>query len=213
MLKKDLLEKIKNAKDDEDINSLLTGTDIEEQFKGEEPTLDVFKTKIKVDKVFQQFMDSERDTYHSKALKTMKEKGTWENEFGDVLKEKYPDLVKDPVQLELAKERKAREELEAKLARKDLLAEAIKYASDKKLPSSIVEKCLGEDFDKTKEVIDLIAEDWSKGLEGLVTEKMKSNSYVPGKGSDGKPVSIGAALAAQANGNKVEGAPNPWGDK
>lgn len=103
MLKKDLLKKIENAKDDEDINSLLAGTDIEEAFKGEEPTLDVFKGKIKSDKAFQQFMDSERDTYHAKALKTMKEKGTWENEFSDVMKEKYPELIKDPVQLELAK--------------------------------------------------------------------------------------------------------------
>lgn len=101
MLKKDLLEKIKNAKDEEDINSLLAGTDIEEQFKGPEPTLDVFKQKIKADKVFQQFMDSERDTYHSKAIKTMKEKGTWESEFGDVLTQKYPDLVTDPTQKKL----------------------------------------------------------------------------------------------------------------
>ena len=111
MLKKDLLKKIENAKDDEDINSLLVGTDIEEAFKGDEPTLDVFKGKIKSDKAFQQFMDSERNTYYAKALKTMKEKGTWENEFSDVMKEKYPELIKDPVQLELAKERKAREDL------------------------------------------------------------------------------------------------------
>ncbi|MBY6949851.1 DUF4355 domain-containing protein [Clostridium botulinum] len=212
MIKKDLLEKIKNAKDDEDINSLLAGTDIEETFKGEEPTLDVFKGKIKSDKVFQQFMDSERDTYHSKALKTMKEKGTWESEFGEVLKEKYPELVKDPVQLELAKERKAREELEAKLARKDLLADAIKYANEKGIKLSAIDKFLGDDLDTTKSNLDKLAEDWSKGIESVVEQKMKVNSYIPGIGGEGDPVSIGASIAAKAN--STSSVPSdPWATK
>lgn len=212
MLKKDLLKKIQTAKDDEDINSLLTGTDIEETFKGEEPTLDVFKGKIKSDKTFQQFMDSERDTYHSKAIKTMKEKGTWENEFSNELKTKYPDLITDPVQLELAKERKAREELEAKLARKDLLTEAIKYAGEKGIKLNAIDKFLGEDLDSTKANLDALAEDWSKGIESVVEQKMKSNSYIPGMGGDGDKTSIGATLAAKANASKS--APSdPWATK
>ncbi|NMF04566.1 DUF4355 domain-containing protein [Clostridium beijerinckii] len=213
MLKKDLLEKIKNAKDEEDINSLLAGTDIEEQFKGPEPTLDVFKQKIKADKVFQQFMDSERDTYHSKAIKTMKEKGTWESEFGEVLKEKYPDLIKDPVQVELMKERKAREELEAKLARKDLLADAIKYANEKGIKLKSIERYLGDDLDSTKANLDELAEDWSKGLESMVNERIKSSSYVPGGSNpDGSKVSIGASIAQQNN-KSTTAASDPWASK
>lgn len=212
MLKKDLLKKIENAKDDEDINSLLVGTDIEEAFKGDEPTLDVFKGKIKSDKVFQQFMDSERNTYYAKALKTMKEKGTWENEFSDVMKEKYPELIKDPVQLELAKERKAREELEAKFARKDLLTEAVKYANEKGIKLKAIDKFLGDDLDSTKANLDDLAEDWSKGIESVVEQKMKSNSYIPGMGGEGDKTSIGAALAAKANASKL--APSdPWATK
>lgn len=212
MLKKELLKLIEKAGDDENIDSLLENSDLAKSLQVSGLTLNAFKEKIKNDKEFKAFIDSENDKYHSKALKTMKEKGTWESEFTDVLKEKYPDLIKDPLQIELNKERKAREELEAKLARKDLLGEAMKYAKDKKLPASIVEKCLGEDFDKTKEVIDSIADDWSKGLEAIATEKMKSSSYIPGTGDDGKPISIGASIAAQAN--KTSSAPsNPWGDK
>lgn len=212
MIKKELLKKIENAKDEDDINELLKGTDIEETFKGEEPTLDVFKGKIKSDKVFQQFMDSERDTYHSKALKTMKEKGTWESEFGEVLKEKYPELVKDPVQLELVKERKAREELEAKLARKDLLADAIKYANEKGIKLSAIDKFLGDDLDTTKANLDALAEDWSKGIESVVEQKMKVNSYIPGIGGEGDPVSIGASIAAKAN--SISSVPSdPWATK
>ena len=209
MLKKDLLEKIKNAKDDEDINSLLAGTDIEEQFKGPEPTLDVFKQKIKADKVFQQFMDSERDTYHSKAIKTMKEKGTWESEFGDVLTQKYPDLVTDPTQKKLLDLEKQLAEEKAANLKKDLLAEAMKYANEKGIKLKSIDKYLGEDFDSTKANLDDLAEDWSKGLEAMVNEKMKANSYVPGTGDDGKPISIGASLAAEANKTSTA-ASDPW---
>lgn len=212
MKKSEILEKIKNAKDDEDINSLLVGTDIEEQFKGE-PTLDTFKSKLKTDKGFQGFMDKERETHLTKALKTMKEKGTWESEFGDVLKEKYPDLIKDPTQkklleleAELAKERQAN-------ARKDLLAQAMKYAAEKKLPANFVEKFLGEDLDSTKANLDGFAEEWSKGLESLVDEKMKQSSYVPGgSNSDGTKMSIGQSIAAQLNNTSI--APSdPWASK
>lgn len=212
MLKKDLLEKIKDTKDDEDINSLLKGTDIEEQFKGEEPTLDVFKEKIKNDKSFKKFMDSEKDKHLKKATETMKEKGTWETEFEDVMKEKYPDLVKDPKDKKILEMQNKVEKMEKESARKDLLAEAIKYASKKKLPNSIVEKCLGEDLDKTKEMLDAVSEDWSKGIESVVNEKMKSNSYTPGKGPDGKDISIGAAIAAQNN-KSSSAQEDPWASK
>lgn len=211
MLKKELLKLIENAGDDENIDSLLENSDLAKSLQASGLTLEAFKEKMKTDKEFKAFIDSENDKYHSKALKTWRENNL-EKELEPFIKEKYPDLVTDPVQKkvlelekELEKERKAN-------ARKDLLAQAIKYAADKKLPASVVEKCLGEDFDKTKEVIDTIADDWSKGLEAIATEKMKQSSYIPGKGADGNPISIGASIAAQAN--KTSSAPsNPWGDK
>lgn len=205
MLKKDLLEKIKDAKEEDDVNALLAGTDIEIQFKGPEPNLDVFKGKIKSDKVFQQFMDSERDTYHSKALKTMKEKGTWESEFADNLKEKYPELVTDPVQLELLKERQAREQLEAKLARKDLLAEATKYAGEKGIKIKSIDKYLGEDFDATKSNLDDLAEDWSKAIEDMKKQESQQtnenqNNYVYTPQGGSQDVDLAAQISGAING-------------
>ncbi len=211
MIKKDLLEKIKNAKDDEEINSLLAGTDIEETFKGEEPTLDVFKGKIKSDKVFQQFMDSERDTYHSKALKTMKEKGTWENEFSNELKTKYPELITDPKDKQMMEMQKQIDEMKSKEDRQNLFKKALSYAQEKKytLSNRSIEKCLKDDWESTMAEIDSENEDWSKGIESVVEQKMKSNSYIPGIGGEGDKVSIGASLAAKANESKS--APSdPW---
>lgn len=210
MKKSELLKLIQSAKDDEDINSLLSGTDIEETFKASGLTLEAFKGKLK-DKDFKAFLESENDKYFTKALNTWKENNL-EKELEPFIKDKYPELVTDPMAKKLAELEKQLADEKAANARKDLLAQAMKYAADKKLPNSIVEKCLGEDFDKTKEVIDAIANDWSKGLEAIATEKMKSNSYVPGKGSNGETLSIGASIAAQLN--KTSSAPSdPWGDK
>ena len=211
MKKNQLLELIKNAQEDEDINSLLVGTDIENEFKFSALTLNAFKEKIKNDKDFRAFMDSENDKYHAKALKTWQDNNL-EKALEPFIKEKYPELITDPTQKELMELKKQLADERAANARKDLLNQVMKHYKDTNLPASIIEKCLEEDFDKTKEVIDSIADDWSKGLEAIATEKMKSNSYVPGKGSDGKPMSIGASIAAQNN-SKSSAPSNPWGDK
>lgn len=211
MLKKDLLKKIENAKDDEDINSLLTGTDIEETFKGEGATLDNFKEKIKSDKDFKAYMENENDKYHNKALKTWKENNL-EKELEPFIKEKYPDLITDPTQKKLLELEKQLADEKAANARKDLLTEAVKYANEKGIKLKAIDKFLGDDLDSTKANLDDLAEDWSKGIESVVEQKMKSNSYIPGISGEGDKTSIGATLAAKANASKS--APSdPWATK
>ena len=211
MKKSEIMEKIKNLKDDEDINELLKGTDIEEAFKVE-PTLDTFKEKVKSDKDFKGYLDSENDKHYAKALRTMKENGTWEKEFGTEITTKYPDLITDPTQKKLLELEKQLADEKAANARKDLLTDAIKYANEKGIKLSTINKFLGEDLDSTKANLDALAEDWSKGIESVVEQKMKSNSYIPGMGGEGDKTSIGAALAAKANASKT--APSdPWATK
>ena len=211
MLKKELLKLIENAGDDDNIDSLLENSDLAKSLQASGLTLEAFKGKMKTDKEFKAFIDSENDKYHAKALKTWQDNNL-EKALEPFIKEKYPELITDPTQKEVMELKKQLADERAANARKDLLAQVMKYAKDTNLPASIIEKCLDEDFDKTKEVIDSIADDWSKGLEAIATEKMKSNSYVPGKGSDGKPLSIGASIAAQNN-SKSSAPSNPWGDK
>ena len=211
MNKKELLKLIESIDDEGSVDEVLSQSDFAKSLLQSGLTLNAFKEKMKNDKEFKAFMDSENDKYHSKALKTWKENNL-EKELDPFIKEKYPELVTDPTQKELMELKKELERERAANARKDLLTQAIKYAADKKLPASVVEKCLDEDFDKTKGVIDSIADDWSRGIESIVTEKMKQSSYTPGKGSDGKPVSIGASIAAQNN-SKSNAPSNPWGDK
>ncbi|WP_195251853.1 DUF4355 domain-containing protein [Romboutsia sp. 1001713B170207_170306_H8] len=211
MLKKELLKLIENAGDDENIDSLLENSDLAKSLQASGLTLEAFKEKMKNNKEFKAFMDSENDKYHAKALKTWQDNNL-EKALEPFIKEKYPELITDPTQKELLELKKQLADERAANARKDLLAQVMKYAKDTNLPASIIEKCLDEDFDKTKEIIDSIADDWSKGLEAIATEKMKQSSYVPGNGSDGKPMSIGASIAAQNN-SKSSTPSNPWGDK
>lgn len=211
MLKKDLLKLIEKAGDDENIDSLLSNSDLAKSLVNSGLTLDAFKEKIKNDKDFKSYLDGEKDKHHKKAFETWKENNL-EKELEPFIKDKYPDLITDPTQKELMEIKKQLADEKASNARKDLLTQVMKYAADKKLPVSIVEKCLGEDFDKTKDVIDSVADDWSKGLEALTTEKMKSNSYIPGKGSDGKDLSIGATIAAQLN-STTSAPSDPWASK
>jgi hypothetical protein len=211
MLKKELLKLIEKIDDEGSIDEVLSESDFAKSLLQSGLTLNAFKEKMKTDKEFKAFMDSENDKYHSKALKTWQDNNL-EKALEPFIKEKYPDLITDPVQKKVLELEKQLADEKASNARKDLLTQAMKYAADKKLPASVVERCLGEDFDKTKEVIDSIADDWSKGLEAIATEKMKQSSYIPGNGADGKPMSIGASIAAQNN-SKSNAPSNPWGDK
>lgn len=211
MKKNQLLELLKDVKEDEDINSLLVGTDIENEFKSSALTLNAFKEKMKTDKEFKAFIDSENDKYHAKALKTWRDNNL-EKELEPFIKEKYPELVTDPVQKKVLELEKELEKERQANARKDLLAEAIKYANKKGIKLKSIDKFLGDDLDSTKANLDELADDWFEGLEAISTEKMKQSSYVPGKGSDGKPMSIGASIAAQNN-SKSSAPSNPWGDK
>lgn len=212
MKKAELLKKIEAAKDDEDINSLLAGTDIEETFKASGSTLDAFKEKIKSDKELKAYMESEQDKYHNKALKTWKENNL-EKELEPFIKEKYPELITDPTQKKLLELEKQLADEKAANAKKDLLAEAMEYAAEKKLPTGFVERFLGDDLETTKTNLDSFADSWSKGLETAVNEKMKGSSYVPGGSNpDGSKISIGAAIAQQNN-KSTTATSDPWASK
>ena len=198
MKKADLVKLIENLTDEQDVNDVLKDTDIVLSSL----TLDKFKSKIKDDKDFKSYIDSLNDSHHAKAIKTMKEKGSWEVEFGDVLKTKYPNLVTDPKDKELLEMKQKIEQMQRDVARRDLLKDALEYASEKKIPTKFVERFLGDDLDSTKANLDGFATDWSKEIESAVDAKFKGNSYIPGGGgNEGDIESLGSRLAKQ---NKIK---------
>ncbi|MBY6875165.1 hypothetical protein HYH37_18785 [Clostridium botulinum] len=104
--------------------------------------------------------------------------------------------------------------MKAKEDRQNLFKKALSYAQEKKytLSNRSIEKCLKDDWESTIAEIDSENEDWSKGIESVVEQKMKVNSYIPGIGGEGDPVSIGASIAAKAN--STSSVPSdPWATK
>ena len=199
MKKSELLKVLENISDDHDVDDILKSTDFVKTFVEDSLTLDKFKKKIETDKEFKSFMESENDKHHNKALNTWKENNL-EKELEPFIQKKYPELIKDPVQKEILELKQQLEKERLANARKDLLSQATQYASEKKLPVTFIEKFLEDDFDKTKVSIDSFATEWSKEIESMVNERIKSSTYIPGgEGSDdSNGGSLGSRLAKQS---------------
>ncbi|UYZ37267.1 DUF4355 domain-containing protein [Clostridium beijerinckii] len=136
MKKAELLKKIEASKDEDDINDLLKGTDIESTFKVE-PTLDAFKAKLESDKAFKSFIDSEKDTHANKALETWKTNNLPTLINDEVLK--ATGKKKTPEQLKI-------EELERKFNEKEV--EAQNLANQSKIKDLLTQS----GFDPTKTI-------------------------------------------------------------
>ncbi|WP_024614682.1 DUF4355 domain-containing protein [Clostridium sp. Ade.TY] len=208
MLKKEILELIKNIDDEGSVDEVLSQNELGKSLIQSGLTLDAFKGKMK-DKDFKAFMDSEKDKYFQKALETWKTNNL-EKEFEPWIQEKYPDLVTDPTQKKLLELEKELEKERKANAKKDLLTEAIKYANEKKIPSSLVEKFLDEDLEKTKANLDGFIESINPWIQEQVDTRLGQSSWTPGSSGNGATKSIGEQIAEeQNNATKVEG-PNPW---
>lgn len=140
MKKSDLLKKVEAAKDEDDINELLKGTDIETAYKTTEkiqPTLEDFKAKIQSDKDFKSYMDSEKDTHANKSLETWKANNLQTLINDEVLK--ATGKKKTPEQIKI-------EELERKFNEKE--QEAATLANQSKVKDLLTQS----GFDPTKTI-------------------------------------------------------------
>ncbi|MDM0716512.1 DUF4355 domain-containing protein [Clostridium perfringens] len=209
MKKSEFINLFADLADDADIDETLAGTELVKGFINKGLTLDAFKSKLK-EKDFKAFLEGEGGKDFEKRLKKWKEENL-EKELEPFIQEKYPDLVTDPTQKKILElEKKLADEQKAN-ARKDLITEAIKYATEKKIPSNLVENFLGEDLEKTKVNLDSFVESINPLVQEQVDERLGASSWVPGgNGNSGAAKSLGAQLAEELNNSgKAEG-PNPW---
>ena len=165
MNKSQIMKLIENLNDEDSVNELLLGTDIEESIRANALTLDNFKAKAS-DKEFKAYLDSVKDTHVNSVLKTMKENGTWEKQFKDVLESKYPDLFKteDPIVAQLKEEvaQMKREQAikDKQIARNQLSKDVKGYLKEQykdfkyDIPDSIFERCVLDNIDNSKAEVD-----------------------------------------------------------
>ncbi len=175
MKKSDLLKLLEKVKDEEDINELFKGTDIETTFKVE-PTLDVFKTKL-TEKEFKSFMDSEKDTHANKALETWKTNNLQTIINDEVLK--ATGKKKTPEQIKIEELEKKMLENEARAQKAEKIAKYKDVLAEKKIPMEMIEYFLTDNEETTNTRIDNFSTYVNEMVNSNVKEKIASGSYTP----------------------------------
>ncbi|EJT6169338.1 DUF4355 domain-containing protein [Clostridium perfringens] len=208
MKKSELIKLFENVADDADIDETLAGTELVKGFINKGLTLDAFKSKLK-EKDFKAFLEGEGGKDFEKRLKEWK-KNNLEKELEPFIQEKYPDLVTDPTQKKLLELEKELEKERKANARKDLITEAIKYATEKKIPTSLVENFLGEDLEKTKVNLDSFVESINPWVQEQVDERLGASSWVPGGNGGNATSNLGSEAAKRRNEKSELTKPEGW---
>jgi len=175
MLKKDLLELIKDINEDNDIDETLATSELANKFGG----LEVFKQKINTDKDFKSYIDSLKDTHLSKGLETWKANNL-QKLIDEKVKELYPE--EDPKDNELAKLKLEMENMKKETLKKELTNKALKVATEKGLPADLVDYFIGQDEESTTKNLETLEKIFTEKLETTVKERLKDNSYTPPAG-------------------------------
>lgn len=175
MKKSDVLKLIEQLKDEEDINELFKGTDVETTFKVE-PTLDVFKAKL-TEKEFKSFMDSEKDTHANKALETWKTNNLQTIINDEVLK--ATGKKKTPEQIKIEELEKKMLENEARAQKAEKIAKYKDVLAEKKIPMEMIEYFLTDNEETTNTRIDNFSTYVNEMVNSNVKEKIASGSYTP----------------------------------
>ncbi|NFD31027.1 DUF4355 domain-containing protein [Clostridium botulinum] len=175
MLKKELLELIKDIEDDKDVDEILATSELANKFGG----LDMFKQKINTDKDFKSFIDSLKDTHLNKGLETWKQNNL-QSLIDDKIKELYPE--EDPKDTELVKLKQEMENMKREKIKEQLTNKALKIATEKGLPTDLVDYFIGQDEETTNKNLETLEKVFTDKLETTVKERLKDNSYTPPSG-------------------------------
>ncbi|EGT4067958.1 DUF4355 domain-containing protein [Clostridioides difficile] len=184
MLKKEVLELLKEIEDDAEIDSLLQSTDLFKSASDKKLTIEEFRELINNDANFKAIIDSEKNKYHSEALENFKKKDMQTLISAEVLKRTGANETEEQKAI-----RELRESLN-KLEKEKQYAEKVSKYKDilveKKIPTNLIEYLLSDDDDKTNANIEIFENSMKQYVQSKVDERIKDGSYVPpGKDSAG----------------------------
>ncbi|MCC0682738.1 DUF4355 domain-containing protein [Clostridioides sp. ES-S-0005-03] len=177
MLKKEVLELLKEIEDDAEIDSLLQSTDLFKSASDKKITIEEFRELINNDTDFKTFIDSEKNKYHSEALENFKKKDMQTLISAEVLKRTGANETEEQKAIRELRESLNKLEKEKKHAEKvskykDILVE-------KKIPTNLIEYLLSDDDDKTNANIEIFENSMKQYVQSRVDERIKDGSYVP----------------------------------
>jgi Domain of unknown function (DUF4355) len=171
--------------------------ELKEYLQGFQPSVDEILGKFESDEQLRKWLESEKDKHFNKGLTTFKEK-TMPKLIEDEIAKRNPNN-KSPEALKVEEALAEIERWKSKTIRESVRNEALKFATDNKLPSEIVdyfislEKDDDEEGTKSKEStmshLSKLKDVWGTHLQTSVNERMKSNGINP-KDSGGAPATI-----------------------
>ena len=185
MLKKELIEKLKDIAEDADVDEAIKAM---EEYKAtvdySKLTTDEYKKILEENPVIKAYQQSQFDSAVGSAVtkhdqKFMKEK------FPELLKaemEKANNKNKTPEQIEAEKTLEEAKQLKAELAHEKMLNKYSKILTDKKLPVELAEFVVGADEETSDKNVEFFNELFGK----LTEQNLKDNAPKPPKEDAGK---------------------------
>jgi hypothetical protein len=179
MLKKELAELLKSAKDDDNIDEAISKSELGKALTNSGLTLDAFKNKVSTDAAFKSFMDSEKDKHLQKGIETYKTNNL-QKLVDEEYKKQHPEA--DPKDTKLAEMERKIQQMEKDTLKKDLTNKALKFATEKKLPVELIDFIVGNDEAATTANLEKLAQIFTTHDESIKKEILKDNTYVPPAG-------------------------------
>ena len=186
MKKSELLKRIENLKDEEDVDETIKGMD---EYKPaaidySKLTTEEYKKILEENPVIKAYQQSSFDsavgsavTKHDEKFKKEKLPGLIEEEI-----KKRNNKDKTPEQLEAEKALAEAKQLREEVAHEKMINKYSKVLADKKLPAELVDYVVGKDEETSNKNVEFF-----NGLIGKLTEQnLKDNAAKPPKGDAGK---------------------------
>ncbi|WP_016821849.1 DUF4355 domain-containing protein [Paenibacillus polymyxa] len=113
------------------------------------------------------------------------------------IKKRFP--AKDEKEIEVEKLRAEVENMKLEKQRERLTSQAIKIASEKKLPLPLVDFFIGTDEDATTANLDMLEQSLQLAIQQQVEQRLKGDGYTPPAGSTGSTFTLDSIKGMSQN--------------
>lgn len=171
----------------EDIRAYLEANKESDEVKGylqelSKVTVDGAKSFLETDEG-KKLLQPKLDGYFSKGLETWKNNNL-EKIVSEELSKRLPNQTPEQKQLKELQQKLV--QIEQEKTRELLKNKALSIATEKKLPTSLIDFLIGQDEETTVTNLSKLEEVWSSQLQVLVDEKLKSSGITPKDGDKPK---------------------------
>lgn len=174
----------------EEIKAFLEANEDNEEVKqflvGLQTPVDIQKIEqlSQSDAAIKSWLDSQKDRHSTKSLETWKA-----NNLETLIDEKVKELnpSKTPQEIELEKIRQQLAKMESEKVYEELKNKALTLATEKDIPTALIDHFIGEDEDSTMKNLEKFQETMNTYIQRQVEKRLKDNDYKPPTGDGGTP--------------------------